>query len=259
MKHARASRALAFLSDKYTRFRLLLTLTMAVLLKPLTTVLFLVSNSDRPKATTEQINYQRRAENKRRRMRSKGPEAASDPDRCSIHDVGTAIKNVIARLWSSLLDPTGGAFQVAAAFWPADCAQADLHVEVTTTALTTIAHLKWRMANKFAVPPHSLSALDFDMPPEEEQQLTDGFCNVMDCCLDPFWGQPAQQDVKSNSNSCKKLRSHYKDWDNNIRHTSLREEGWHAFQRQAAGGHSGRAKPFVQQSAEVIVKQCGKQ
>ena len=150
---------------------------------------------------------------------------------------------------------------VPAAYWPeqGQHAKSDMFKRMTDDTLKSLGGLKFRCLVKFVHPP--LSTVEAALAPagsDEQHESCLKFCACRKCCLDPFWGQPVQDDVLkaaevSEEKQLDTFLDHAQEFEKQARVVSLREEQMHVTQKQAAGGTQGRPSPFERQAAETVL------
>ena len=128
LNNARKQKSAVFLRDKCTRFNLLMTLTTASILSPVTTLLFQTSNA---RTTKDYQPTKTSSDKKRRRLRFKAQgrlfaadaAEASAPKVPTFSSVATAAATALSCFWQCLNEQQDeDLFQVARAYWPEDFA-----------------------------------------------------------------------------------------------------------------------------------------
>ena len=228
---------------------------------------FKLINSEREKLGFPRDGAERARHAKRRRLSMKGLEPASQPraadvqsQKFSLQDILTASRGVVRDLWKLLdCDESRSLWSVAAYFWPADQPQDEMLAALTGHSLKTLAALKFRITMKFDFPPYSLlgmsAASDVGQGDEagEPDPRVEAFLRMPPCCLDPFWGQVVQSDVKNGVDSYGALDDYVATFEKHGRVVSLREEAAHALQRKLAGGFIAKPRAFDRQAASMVL------
>ena len=263
----RKSRSDAFLRDPKATFSLLSLLTLHLLIQTITQVAFKLVHSDRERLGFSRDGYEKAQHAKRRRCSMKGlqPQAAPvaadvQTPSVSLQQLLTATRAVIRNLWKLLDgDEARSVWSVAASYWPADQSRDELLEALTSDSLKTIAALKFRITMKFDFPPYSLLGMSAAADLGEADEAGDpdprvaAFLSTPACCLDPFWGQVVQSDVKQEVDTCGALSDHIAIFEKHTRAVSLREEATHALQRKLAGGFTARPRAFDRQAASMVL------
>ena len=262
--NVRKNRAQKFLQEESSCFLLLAALTMFHLLSEVTHILFKLANLDRESMGIEQAGADR-ARAKRRRL-SKGPPIhAGDVEnrQYSLTDILSGASRLVRQIWGLLQRSiTRTIFCVAAAYFPATRPESDMFGVLVSDLLQVLASLKFRILNRFEIPPFSMLDLNLLSPDDSEesvgQRKLKEFEAISECCLDPFWGRPVAEYVrKEDSDPVGVLKDHVHMFRQHTRPVSVREEAYHAMQRKWAGGNIARPRAFHRQAAACVITTAG--
>lgn len=249
------------MNHSLTRFQLLCSLTVAMVIAPITRLLFHLHDVQ----DDEKVEKQDSKKSKRARMRqwAKGPERAftedDPPHRFFFADVRIAARKAVDQLWQSHDGPRN-VFGTAVQFWPSNAPKSQMFQLLVEERLLNIAQVKWRLATRFEAPPFNVSWLDRyacldDVPAENLRQAVNDFLKMDSCCLDPHWALPAQKRVKESEDPHACLFKVAKDFFKHFRPCSLKEEKKHSVQRKIAGGHVSMAASFAQQACQSVIQE----
>lgn len=163
----RRARGRRFLEDPFSSFHLLASLALSAILAPLTNVCFTFSNSDKH-GIALQVAARAQARLKRQ-MKAKGPAVFTEESSKELHfyNVKLQAEKCISRLWAEMeeLHLLTCAYHF--------CPQGDDSVKFNYLAdnlLGCLAAVRWRILDKFQLPPFSLahvalpSCSDEDVP-----------------------------------------------------------------------------------------------
>lgn len=255
LNNTRKSRAEKFLKHALSRFYLLSTSTVAMVIAPITRLLFAMHEVKDDEKVLRQDSKQ--AKRVRMRQRCKGADAFAEDDRpvqYCLADLLKASNRAVDQLWE------GSVFDVACAFWPPHLSKWQMYETLVEERLSNISQIKWRIAGKFILPPFNAAWLDRftsldEVPADRLQQAVNAFCKMDECCLDPFWSMPAQKRVQAADDKLACFFDLVKEFFRNFRPTSLNEEKKHSTQRKFAGGHSAMPRSFAQQASMSVLKE----
>ena len=157
----RKARGIAFLEDSSSTFNLLVTLTLASILAPITNKAFQLSERDRRNINQSGQSTRTKARVKRR-MQTKGPEVLLEDSDSALYFRNIKLRALQAcqRLWADLLSGTPATFACAAAFWPSTELARNKWILLCENILRNIAAVKWRVLTRFSFPPWSLCDLE---------------------------------------------------------------------------------------------------
>lgn len=156
LQSRRKARGVEYLTNPSSPFCLMTSLTVAMVLSPVTNKAFQLCESDR-KGISQQESV--RGKNRlKRRLRTKGPEILVEEDakHFFFRNIKVQALQACERLWSEILSGTPTTFACAAAFWPPGEVVRGKWVSLSENILRNIAALKWRLLAKFSSPPWSL-------------------------------------------------------------------------------------------------------
>lgn len=264
LNNTRKSRADKFLKDKKTRFFLLMTITLAAVIAPITRLVFSMHEKDKPDLDKSVSKSSKPEKRRRVRMHYKGSQAMweeSEPPNYRFVDICKKAAEAVVRLWQGVKQPEQSIFSVAMAFWPEGVSKYELHQEVMEDILRNIAAIKWRLQCRWEQPPYCAANLakfdDVDsVPPETLQAAVRHLLSTPECCLDPFWAGPVKRLVAGAdiSEQGKRYFDFVKGFfDNGFRCASLKEERRHSIQRKIAGGHHAKVRVFAQQASQALL------
>ena len=157
----RKARGIAFLEDSISTFNLLVTLTLASILAPITNKAFQLSERDRRNINQSGQSTRTKASVKRR-MWTKGPEVLLEDSESALYFRNIKLRALQAcqRLWGDILSGTPTIFACAASFWPSTQLARSKWMLLCENILRNIAAVKWRLLTKFSFPPWSLCDLE---------------------------------------------------------------------------------------------------
>lgn len=167
LQSRRKARSVEFLANPVASFHLLASLTVALVISPIINHVFQLSESDKSQIT--QKDSSRQKERMKRRMRSKGSEAAMDNQSKHTHFRRTKVLALqcIERLWTEMFADTPSIFSCATSYWPSSEPLRFKFDFLCENMLRCICALKWRLVQRFSCPPWSLCELqDDELPPE---------------------------------------------------------------------------------------------
>ena len=259
----RKSRSKKFLEDPATGFTLLFCLVLHSLLERPVQVCFRLYDADKrglriPTVTNSKANQWRR-------HRGKQTETLPPPDvelekQYTLADLKRVSLTVTDYLWATFLRPLPASrFFVPTVFWPEGRDQGEMFKVMTADMLKAAAGIKFRICLRYASPPYVLLDLIGDISEDTRDMLTQKFLELRACCLDPFWGKPVQDHVRTvledrgERAAAKILTDFVKKVATESRGVSLREENLHAIQKKFAGGWHAKARPFPQQCAQSVL------
>eukprot|EP00438_Fugacium_kawagutii_P000469 Skav217122 [mRNA] locus=scaffold783:282755:286276:- [translate_table: standard] len=223
---------------------------------------FALMNADRDDLIKKQLP-QKQEKLFRRRLRFKGAQALLDAEQpkipgSTLTEVFANTAEVVDLLWTVLTSPgalTDSIFSVVVAFYPHGNSRSDMLKRMTEDIFKTLSGLKWRILYQNHAPPYKYlqcSAPDFDA-----SNATIEFLAMRPCCLDPSWARPIQEQLQQFNDleeQVSQFQKHIKTFTGNCRGVSSREENMHATQRVSAGGWKSKAKLFVRQAAECVLR-----
>lgn len=254
------------MSNGLAVYTVVMTLVFHHILTPISAVGFGLMDSDRLDITKAPVSAKRQRA-QQRRLRFKGAQAFDadenplDPAQgFTLKDLFRKTHDVIDLLWAAMLSPEAAErthFAIAVAFWPRDLHKDDMRKRITTDMLKTLCSLKWRIIYKEVSAPYNL--IDFALADRSDgdaaESAVKAFMDTKECCLDPFWGRPAQKDCQNHpADAPDILKQHLESFIKNCRGVTHREEKMHATQRIFAGTNTKRAPLFTRQSAEMVLR-----
>eukprot|EP00435_Cladocopium_sp_Y103_P067923 s157_g30.t1 len=243
MQSRRKARGVEYLSNPLSPFHLMTSLTLAMVLAPVTNKIFQLSESDR-----KGISRQEPVRLKRR-LRAKGPESFAAEQPPKFENIKALAVQATERLWSEILKEPK-IFTVAGVFFPDGEPIQNKWISLLENILRNIAALKWRLLSRFACPPWSLCSLEAPDCADQVNQAQASFLAESSCCLDPFWSAPVQEKVKAAQLDFKETAQEF--WKP-FRCNSLREEQAHRIQRFFAGGDHAKARLASNQRALSVI------
>ena len=268
LNNSRKTRAEKFLRRPRTRFQLLTTLSIAHIIAPIVRLLFALHDSQSgvqdKSASAPRSNHDKRC---RIRLLYKMNFAEQEAGVAyTFAEIKVAANKAVARLWLSLKNATASVFAAPIQFWPSSEAKSAMWEQLADEILRNIAALKWRVQYRFLQPPFDASFFCKyetvgDVPADLLDTALGKLTEAKPCCLDPFWALPVQQQVLAVENEEDKKKLFFtlvKDFFDDYRPSSLKEEQQHSVQRKAAGGHTSMPTSFEHQAAAGVISEMGK-
>lgn len=150
----RKARAKRFLEDPFSSFHLLTSLTLSAILAPVTNLCFKLVNSDKKGINSQlEVRAQKRL---KRQMKAKGPAVFAEESSREVHfyNVKLQAEKCVRRLWAEMEELN--LLTLAHHF----CPEGDNSVKFNFLAdnlLGCLAGVRWRILDKFQLPPWSLA------------------------------------------------------------------------------------------------------
>lgn len=258
----RKQRSKQFVENQLAPFYIFMALCFHFVLTHVAATAFALMNADRDDLIKKQLAH-RQEKFLRKRLRFKGAQALLEAEQpkipgSTLTEVFASTTEVIDLLWTVLTSPgalTDSIFSVVVAFYPPGHTRPEMLKRMTEDIMKTLSGLKWRILYQKHVPPYKY--LHCQAPDFNASDETVEFLGMRPCCLDPFWARPIQQELQQLNDieeQVSQFQRHIKTFAGNCRGVSSREENMHATQRVSAGGWKSKAKLFVRQAAECVLR-----
>lgn len=258
----RKKRSKAFLESDLAPFNIMLVLCFHHYMHRVSSSAFALHDADKQGMPHQSQNAQLRKQSKNRRLAFKGAQVLNEEQpqtqEPSLLNVFQNAHSVIEVCWKILeneeaLEKT--AFTVPTAFWPNNLAKTDMMQRIAGDILKTIAALKWRLIQRGKAAPYSLLEMAFNESTDFLETKTTEFSEEKACCLDPHWGQVVQSYVMGQpaEEQAPCLQRVVKNFKENSRAVSSREESMHSVQRKRSKAPNSQPAMFKRQAANMVL------
>ena len=259
----RKKRSKAFLESELAPFNIMLVLCFHHYMHRVSSSAFALHDSDKQGMHHQTQRARLQEKWKMRRLAFKGAQALNPPlepktEEPSLLNVVQNTHSVIDVFWKILeneeaLEKT--AFTVPTTFWPNNLAKADMMQRIAGDILKTIAALKWRVIQRARTAPYSLLEMAFSDSMDFIESKTTEFSEEKACCLDPHWGQVVQSYVLGQrvDDQAQCLQRIVKNFKENSRAVSSREESMHSVQRHKSKASNSQPAAFKRQAANLVL------